>query len=475
MRSTKLYSILSKFTRIEQNRFRKYIQSPYFNRSLALVELFEYLAKEINGEVSSSMSKEEIWKHINPDLEYDDVRFRKYNSDLLKLVERYLAQQSYEKDPAYEASFLIEAIGEKKLEKLYTSAVKTAHRAASQTPYESSDAFYHRYRIQRNYYNLTEAETKRSDKSNVEDINKYLDLFYICEKLKFYIASLSRKRVASHDYNIQLVEDLLKYLDNHEYLEYPRIGLYYLACQLYLQPEQESYFTQLQALLNKFALSIPPEEAVNDIYGSAENYCVRKITEGNENYYKDLFAIYQEKIENGLAIADGHISPWVYRNTVTTGLRLEEFDWIESFIYDYKKNLPEAYRENAFTFSLAQLYFYQKKFSKVIELLREVEYDDFSYSLNSKTILLATYYEMDEIEPLYSLFESFRVYLNRNKLITDSRKVVYKNLIKFTKKLTNITPGDQSSLKKIKKEVEDTPNIVNKGWLIQKIEELEGV
>jgi len=82
---------------------------------------------------------------------------------------------------------------------------------------------------------------------------------------------------------------------------------------------------------------------------------------------------------------------------------------------------------------------------------------------------------MDEIEPLYSLFESFRVYLNRNKLITDGRKVVYKNLIKFTKKLTNITPGDQSSLKKIKKEVEDTPNIVNKGWLIQKIEELEGV
>jgi hypothetical protein len=73
------------------------------------------------------------------------------------------------------------------------------------------------------------------------------------------------------------------------------------------------------------------------------------------------------------------------------------------------------------------------------------------------------------------LFESFRVYLNRNRQITENRKNLYKNLISFTKRLTRIMPGDQKSIEKLKREVEHTAEIANKGWLKQKIAELEGV
>ena len=108
----------------------------------------------------------------------------------------------------------------------------------------------------------------------------------------------------------------------------------------------------------------------------------------------------------------------------------------------------------------------------MIRLLRFVEYDDITYNLNSKAILLQTYYETDEIESLYSLFESFRVYLNRSKSIPEGKKSDYKNLIKFTKKLTRIQPGDEKALHKLKDEIKETKRLASRKWLEEKIEEL---
>ncbi|MEM6317653.1 MAG: hypothetical protein AAF960_08280, partial [Bacteroidota bacterium] len=134
---------------------------------------------------------------------------------------------------------------------------------------------------------------------------------------------------------------------------------------------------------------------------------------------------------------------------------------------------PQEFRENAVTYNTATLYFYQKKYDKVIQLLNQVEYEDLAYNLNSKLMLIAVYYETDEIEPLYSLFESFRVYLNRKKEITQDHKKFYTNFIKFTKKLTKVIPGDKRVIDKLKSEIGETKGIANLKWLKEKIAELE--
>ena len=155
-------------------------------------------------------------------------------------------------------------------------------------------------------------------------------------------------------------------------------------------------------------------------------------------------------------------------------LRLGKFEWTGNFIHNYNIRIPESYRENAVSFNLANLHFYQKNYEKVIELLQTVEYEDFSYNLNSKAMLIATYYEIDEIEPLYSLLDSFRTYLNRNKTtIQEFRRISFLNLIKFTKKLTKILPGDSKAIQKFKEDLERTKNVSSIGWLQEKISELE--
>ena len=93
MHNSKLYSILEHFDKYEQNRLRKYINSPYFNKNQALIHLFEIFIDHINDENSNEIEKKNIWEKIQPQKKFDDVRFRKLCSDLLKLVESFLAQQ----------------------------------------------------------------------------------------------------------------------------------------------------------------------------------------------------------------------------------------------------------------------------------------------------------------------------------------------------------------------------------------------
>ena len=88
-------------------------------------------------------------------------------------------------------------------------------------------------------------------------------------------------------------------------------------------------------------------------------------------------------------------------------------------------------------------------------------------------MLLQTYYDMDEIEPLYSMMDSFRTYLNRHKDFSSAKRKPYLNLIKFTKQLTKITPGDKKAIQAIKDEVEQVKDISSIVWLREKIAELE--
>lgn len=473
MYNSKLYTILEHFDKYEQNRCRKYIQSPYFNRSEELVELFDILASAINGENGVNLGKEYIWDKMQPGKEYDDVRFRKYCSDLLKLIEGYLAQQAYERNQLDYATYLMEAISKQKVPELHKTAIRAARRLSEKQPYRSATYYYHQYNIEKNFYNLTEFETKRSDRTNIEAIAGNLDLFYLAEKLRILCAAITQQTFVSHDYQFLFIKEIIKYVEEIDHEQYPPIALYYQIYLTLTDTENEEHYFKLRTLLDKYGLQFPPDEAKDVLYMAAQNYCIRKINKGIPKFTEEIFSLYEDLIQKGILIAEGELSPWYFKNIVVVALRLGKYQWTESFINNYSGHLPEAFRNNAVTYNLAQVYFYQKDYDKVIEQLQNVEYDDVSYNLNSKTMLLATYYETDEIEPLYSLLESFRAYLNRHKDIPANKRRRYLNLIKFTKKLTRLIPGDKKAIEKIKNEMESTKGIVSHTWLKEKIAELE--
>jgi len=79
---------------------------------------------------------------------------------------------------------------------------------------------------------------------------------------------------------------------------------------------------------------------------------------------------------------------------------------------------------------------------------------------------------MDEIDPLESLMDSFRAYLQRHKEIAPRRRQTFRNFIRFVKKLTRIIPRNKEQIEAFKNELAQTSQIVNRPWLLEKAEEL---
>ena len=94
------------------------------------------------------------------------------------------------------------------------------------------------------------------------------------------------------------------------------------------------------------------------------------------------------------------------------------------------------------------------------------------YNLNSKTMLICTYYDTGETDALFFLFDSFRAFLNRNNEIPEARKILYRNFVSIAKKLARMTPKDEKAKQKLTLELEQMNNVASKNWLLEKLAEL---
>ncbi len=472
MHNNKLITILKYFNKSDFNHFQKYITSPYFNKSQQLIHFFQIIEKGIKSPKETALEKERVWKKLFPDQKYNDVRFRKLSSDFLKLVEGFLSQQIYDNDNLQKAANLIESVGTRGIEKMYPSVIRIANNHSEKYPYEDADYYLKQYQIQKNYYELIQHEFKHSVRHNLEEIDRNLDNFYFTEKLRYYCAMYSQKQRGSHQYKLSFEDNIISLIKKKEENLTPAEAIYYQIYLTYIEEDNIEHYYKLKRLLLNHGLKFQSIEA-KTLYDSAINYCIKKINQSHSNFLKESFEVYKDYLAKELIYVNGELDPFHFKNIITASLRFGKYKWTEDFIKKHKDKLPISSRENAYTFNLARLYYYKKEYNQVKSLLQFVEYEDIVYSLGSKSLLLATYYETDEIEPLYSLTESFRAYIIRRKDIPETWKKPYLNLIKFTKKLVRIIPKDTTSLNKLKNEIENSGGTSNVIWLKEKIAELE--
>ena len=476
MTDSKLYSVLTHFDKIEQNRLRKYVRSPYFNVNEILMAFLDLLFVHINANnKAGDLTKEFIWAALYGTESFNDVRFRKLSSDLLKLIEDFLAQEKYEKDDLQKASYLLDAVGESKMTKLHKSAIKSARELLKQQNQKSAAFYYYKYLIEKNDYDLSEGELRRSEKSNAEEIINNLDYFYLAEKLRLYNSILSRKSMISHEYHLLFIDEIIDHIDKYQYNDIPPVSIYYRQCLTLMQNKNDKdvHYFELKKLVSKHWLQFPLLEA-SEIYGGLLNYCSRKINQGDSLFLKEFLDTYKEILEKNI-LPNDELNPWSFKNAVQIALRLGEYEWAEKFIQDYNIKLPIEFRENSVSYNLALVYFYQKKYNNVIEKLQSVDYEDMGYNLSAKSMLLAIYYEIDADDALLSIMDSFKTYLHRHKDIAESRRIPYLNLMKYVRKLLKLNKGSKLEIEHIKKEMEEDRKIgiASEKWILEKLAELE--
>jgi hypothetical protein len=371
----------------------------------------------------------------------------------------------------------LKAIKQRNIKEMYTPAIAEVQQIQKLRLNKSAEYYLHQYNEQKFIQEFKldgDIISRRDDldqKLNLEEVSMNLDIFFIAEKLRYYANLLAWNRSYNINQKIVGIDIILKLANSPIFKDIPPVAIYFTIVQTYLDEANEAHYEKLKGLIDKYLHLFPRDEA-KTIYEAALGYCVTKTNKGNNKYDLEAFELYKKSIKDNLILqSDGTISPREFRNITIYGIKLGEYNWVEDFIAEYSGFLDPDLRESNVNFSLARLESYRKNYSKVIELLARTEYTEVFQALLSRSILIVAYFELSEFESLEFLFASFKLYLDREKSLTEARKEQYYNLIKFTKKLMKLSKVEKLKIIKLREDVQNSI-VVNKVWLLEKIDEL---
>lgn len=469
---SKIFLALSEFDAYEMNRLEKFILSPYHNSNETLLKIFSLLRKGV--EKGKEPDKEKIWAKLFKGKKYNDQKLRLLYSDLFKLLLDFVGIEYYKENTLQKLNTELKYSIDAKSQILIKTARRNIEKASLSHKYRDSEFFLENFTFESSIFNLTtEFEKKTKVKKtvlNYLDINQNLDYFYLIEKLKWFCNYLSWKPIISNLPPIKYINEIIEIIESLD--EIPiELKIYYSIYKTNVDPDNlENYKSLKDLILNNF--QIFQKNKAKEMFESLINYTLLKINKGEKDYIKEMLDIYELGIEQGILLTDGKITPTSFRNIVGAALRIKRFDWAEEFIQKKINLIDQKYKKNALYFNLARLYFYKQQFEKVIETVRDVEFNDNLYTHVSKTMILISYYELENDEALFYFAESFKIFLKRRTKTAKSVTLGYLNDIKYIKKLAK-SRYNNKILIKLKQEIINVKNLSSRQWFLDKLEKVQ--
>jgi hypothetical protein len=463
------------FDKVELNRLRKFVASPYYCDDEDILRLFDvcHTAMRKQTDALLRLTKNQVWQKLYGSKSFDDLHLRRLASQLTQLAIRFKGVEQREREPIPDLLDQQIALESPDFEKHLAGVERGMIRYFDETQARNTQFYYYQFRYHWQVFNRSYRVVAKTDyMGKLLPADFALECFYVVQKLKMYVAWLSYRQFRSTEREVPIHTGFWDHANDPRFSGLPMITIYLKVIQLLRNPLEEAIFFDLLDHLEREALSLAPED-LRECYFIAQNYCAIQINRGQSDYYQRAFEIFRKMVEYRVLLEDNSLAEGIYKNVITSGLRATEYTWVEQFVEEYSDYLPGPIRDNARAYNLANLYSHQRQYKRALEVLQSVEYTDVTYALGAKTILLRVYYEQDEYLALDSLIDSFRIFLRRNKQISINLKKEYNNFLNLVKQLTTLRMGDRKALATFREKVKETSYNTPKKWLLDKITELE--
>jgi len=468
MENSKLTGILHSFSKKEMTDFGQFIAADFICVNKKVRSLYNILAREYPLFEGQKLEKKALHRAIFGITAYNDKRIRYLITDLTRYAEDFLAHKAFQSDPAHKKVLLSRELAKRDCEKAYFHHYHEIQDP--QTAVRDAAFYFNRYQAELDHLTYEIPRQKRKAQITVASVTSNLDKFYIARKLQLCCEIFNVQNVMQVDHKVLLFDELIAYLKDHPMDDAPVISIYYQILMTLLNSDDESQFEKLQELLLVHESRITAEE-LRDMYQYVLNYCIKKINLGNLGYQQILFNTYKTILNNRVIFVDGYLSQWDYKNICTISFRLKEFDWAGDFIEKFHLFIRTTERENAFLYNKAYLHFHLGEFNRSLMLLQQVNFTDLYYQIDTRAMILKIYYELDDHEALRYHLQAFKIFLNRNKLVSAYQRTIYSNLVKYTSKLVK-NQTRKSKLQLLSGEISRNRSTADLQWLLKKTGEL---
>lgn len=430
----KLIQLLQTLSKKELKDFRSFVASDYNNPNRHLEKFINLLTKYEGDFTNPKLEKEIFFKRHYPGEVFDEQKIRYLQSDLTKLLEDFIAYIEFRKDRFQQQLYLTQSLQRRNASKYFLQELQKLNDLNETSAFRDSDYYLKLHKLSEIRYEYSSENRNRAFDNSLQELIDNLEITYLARGFRYYCEMINRRNILSVSYNLSFFDELVHHLRKGTFDDIPAIYIYRLIHCTLTKPDEIQHYTNLLDALKKYEHLFGRNEA-RGMYVFAQNFCIRRINSGDKEALGMIFALYQEMVDKNLIFEGNFVSQPDFKNIVTTGLRLGEDEWVGNFIEEFYPKLNPQFAKNAYTYSMAWVHFARKEHDKALRMLLKVEFNDVYYHLDSKSLLMKVYFELEEYDAFASLVDAFKIYLRRNQTISDLQKKTYHNFILIINKL----------------------------------------
>lgn len=484
MQDSRLTEILKAFDKSELRSFEKLLDSPFVKSRRNVRPLLLHVMKFHPLFESPDLKKEKVFGTLYPGEVYSEKKIINLMGDLTKETENFLKFKSLDEDEItsmlliskgfyrkklFRHSYRIASSIEKKLTpgfspgKDYFSKLKQVLFLKS-SYYTTVNEFGNMIDCKKNYFEASAAQF-------------IIDLIQIHSSKDPALTTYGRKiendfiKAVTESFNLDL---FFSRMEKSTYVHKSLINIHYFLFKTLEKPEEKKYYFLLRDLFYRNMKSFDREERYF-LFNHLATYCSDEVSRKNTEFYQEALDVYKHMLKyNAYSYSDSEYMQVVtYRNIIYYCNTVKDDRWFEYFIDKYYDVITPKHREDMKNFARANLHFLRKDYEKSLTSVSLISYEFFLFKPDLKNLMLKIYYELEYFEQAYSLIDTYKHYLSGTTEISDAYKTFYRNFVNRYLGLIKIKTGtSRESPAFLKSKIEKENKIVNKIWLLEKIEDL---
>jgi hypothetical protein len=244
-----LYKIHLQLTPEEIRDLKKWLASTFFNQREDISLLFIYLVQ--NAEKPLFLTKEKVWKKINPKIAYNEAQMNRLMSLLLAQIKQYLTYSDWQKDETEVQLRLCRTLRahHAPAEMLEKELENTAIFLENE-PYRDAQHHFQNLQLQREKYEHT-ALLKRDTSLPLTLQNEALENSFLLQTLRQSCNMQNYRNILKNQTVTPLTQQLIANI-TEKHKEQPLVRLYYHLNFCLENPEAEDYFFKTSVDLQQY-------------------------------------------------------------------------------------------------------------------------------------------------------------------------------------------------------------------------------
>ncbi|MEQ1745081.1 MAG: hypothetical protein ABMA02_06640, partial [Saprospiraceae bacterium] len=476
MVNTFVYEVLETFSPEENESFRAFLDSPYFNKGRhadeikVLFQVFESARKASNPE--DTLTKARVFEAIFPNSAVVKGKLDKLISEFKKLLQTFLLTQRYlnhREEQGQVLDFAVE-MRLRGLEGKYLQALEKTQEMIACTESESLTNYLFRLHVALEEHEWHSTYNKAKGDLGIPDVLFHLDRYYYAQRLEMLNRLLLQQKLTI------LPESSL--VPTQELWEIPKAFqnsgsllpiTWRIHAILNASVPVVSDFEELLDTLRSQEPHISPKH-LQEFYAYIRGVCTFLIDAGHDELRPTLFQIQKDNLVRGYFYYDGKISSNSALSITRSALDLHDISWANAFVDSHKGLIiGENETQDFYRMNKALCLFGEKKYDAALEIIPFGSSFSF-YQLQARGLELKIYFELGS-ELLPYKIDAFKMFISRagDKLLSKDRHERFANFINFVRQLS-LSPKTMDAVRseQLIRRINAKKLVAERSWLIEK-------